>query len=258
MTPQTVHLRRLAREQARIEAELQSVALAELQRAWRDVRMRLKQLDDQRPKTGQKTRLRKEAYFHADLWSTVTERLKSRLLEKIKGGALSLVAINNEYLLSVMGDGIELDTEAFANTYSELLGQRITKTTDVIRSSTSRKIVSWYNTPGRTLGDITGELSADFGDTRAERIARTEIAYLDDNVQNEVAEQLGIKAWWWSSKQDSEVCTRKLIGPDGQEYKGCRELHGKRFTMDQPGPPKGSHPNCRCDKILILESRDKP
>ncbi len=258
MTPQTVHLRRLAREQSRIEAELQAVALSELQRAWRDVRLRLKQLDDQRPKVQQKTRLRKEAYFHADLWSMVTDRLKSRLMERITAGAVSLVAINNDYLLSVLGDGIELDTEAFANTFSEELGQRITQTTDTIRRSTSRKIVSWYNTPGRTLGDITDELTADFGDVRAERIARTEIAFLDEEVQNNTAEQLGIKAWWWSSKQDSEVCTRKLIGPDGQEYKGCRELHGKRFTMDQPGPPKGSHPNCRCDKILILESRDKP
>ena len=257
MTPQTVHLRRVAREQARIEAELQAVALSELQRAWRDVRMRLKQLDEQRPKTGQKTRLRKDAYYHADLWSMVADKLKSRLMDRIKAGAVSLVGISNEYLISVLGDGIELDSEAFANAYSEELGQRITKTTDTLRRSTSRKIVSWYNTPGRTLGDITSELSADFGQDRAERIARTEIAFLDDNVENNIADQLGIKQWWWSSKQDQSVCSRKLIGPDGNEYKGCRGLHGKRFTMDQPGPPGGSHPNCRCKKVLVIESRDR-
>jgi hypothetical protein len=258
MTPQTVHLRKIAREQVRIEAELKAVALSELQRAWRDVRMRLKQLDEQRPKVQQKNRLRKDAYFHADLWSMVESRLRSRLMEKLAAGAIALVAINNDYLLSVLGDGIELDSEAFANQYSDLLGQRITKTTETIRLSTSRKIVSWYNTPESTLQDITNDLSGDFGEMRAERIARTEIAYLDDDVENNIATQLGITAWWWSSKRDSETCTRKLIGPDGNEYKGCRELHGKHFTMDQPGPPEGSHVNCRCKKVLILESRDRP
>jgi hypothetical protein len=256
MTPQTVHLRKVARETARIEAELQSIALAELQRAWRDVRSRLKQLDEQRPKIQQRSRLRKDTYFHTDLWSLVESRLRDRLMDKIKAGAISLMALNSEYILSAIGQGVELDTEAFANQYSDLLGQRITQATETLRRSTSRKIVSWYNSPGRTLADITGELSPDFGDVRAERIARTEISHLHTQVEDNVATQLGIKMWWWSSKQDQSVCTRKLIGPDGQVYKGCRELHGKRFSVDMPGPPV--HPNDRCRRINILSSRDLP
>ena len=246
---QTVNQRKIRKAQEELEAELTRIVLVELQRVFRDLRSRLRSLDEQRPQV----KLKKVAYFHSDIWGPISSKMSAKLLNALIQGAITITNLQNSYLMDAIGKSIEFDSAEFARQYKELLGQRITNTIETIRRSVSRRITRWYNTPGSTLKDITKELSPMFGASRAEMIARTEVTYLDTEVQKNIATALGIRKCWVNTMRDQSTCTRKLIGPDGQIYNGCRELQGKVFTVDQQGPP--FHPNCRCNKILILKEK---
>jgi hypothetical protein len=75
------------------------------------------------------------------------------------------------------------------------------------------------------------------------------VTYLNSRVSDLIAEQIGSTEWVFDSRNDSKVCIKPIVGPDGKMYNGCRALHGKTFKQGMKKPPDGSHIGCRCSAI---------
>lgn len=147
---------------------------------------------------------------------------------------------------------ITFDSELFSQGIESELGERIVMVEQSLKRTVGRKIVAWYNSPNTTMESVVNQLQEKFGVNRAKLISQNEITYLHSRVQEETAVKIGVETWWWSTRRDQIVCKKPLTGPDGYTYQGCRELHGKIFTIGQPMPPGGSHIGCRCTAILIV------
>ena len=237
MIRRTVQNKKLTAAQEKLLTHTKLVVYNELNFLWLHMRRKIKRLDRQRLS---KAQLRK-IDLSPDIWSVFKERLRGRLVKALLDGAILLYQLHAKNLTD---QPMEFDTAAFARQAEPEIGTRITKIDAFLKRTVAHKVVGWYNSPGLTMQDIIDDLRPFFSLERAELIARTEITRLDDIVKTNLANQLGITNWWWMTMRDQLVCTRKLTGPDGQTYKGCRALHGKVFRMDQDGPPEGSHIGC--------------
>jgi hypothetical protein len=234
-----------------IAADIESAAQAELNWLFRQVQLKIRRINQYRPKVSvQRPKLSKAYFVSNDLWGAFKERMHEALTREILAGAIKIFDINKLFLGAEKG--ITFNSNEFAEAIRQELGQRITLTETAIKRQVGRKIVSWYNSPGTTMQSVVDQLKGNFGVERAHRIAQNEITYLNSRVQENIAKQVGITEWWWNSKRDQLVCQKPLKGPDGNIYKGCRELHGKKFKIGQPMPPDGSHIACRCNGVLVV------
>ena len=237
----TNYQRQVRAAQAGTQAAVVRITLSELQRCWRDVRIRLRRLEDMH---GNPPPLAKSIHVHQDLWDKFRARMRQRLTQALLDGTITLEQLTNAYLAGLGVEPVHINTREFAAHMEDQIGLRITRVTLVTKRQVAAKIVKWYNTPGQTMKNIIQELEPKFGLDRAFLIAQTEITRLNSLVQQETAHQLNVQTWWWDTRRDSLVCEHKLKGPDGRIYKGCRELHGKVFTVGMPMPPEGSHIGC--------------
>jgi hypothetical protein len=252
----TEHQRRVDIAEAELEAMIQVIALEELNRLFRGVQLKLRRINQYRPKAHPNhTRLTKADVTGTSLWDLFRGRLRSRLMEALLGGSISLYSL---LTMRVADTPLTLDTDAIARELEYQVGERITQVTNTIKREVGRRIVAWYNSPGMPMQTIINQLRPAFGINRAELIASNEITELDSAVQFQIAAKLGIQKYWWGSKRDSLVCVKPITGPDGKIYNGCRELHGKVFDINMPMPPKGSHIKCRCKAHLILPKPTTP
>jgi hypothetical protein len=244
----TEHQRKVDAAEAELEAMIQVIALEELNRLFRGVQLKLRRINQYRPKAHPNhTRLTKADVTGTSLWDLFRGRLRSRLLEALLGGSITLYDLLS---MRVADTPLTLDTDAIARELEYQVGERITQVTNTIKREVGRRIVAWYNSPGMPMQTIINQLRPAFGINRAALIATTEITDLHSRVQDRIMADVGLDEWWVNTKRDQLVCTRQIEGPDGQIYQGCRALHGKRFKRGQKMPP--FHCNCRCSSVIAV------
>ena len=240
--------------------ELQLVVQSELNTLYRNIQLKVRRVNAYRPggKIRPRAGLRKVSseFVTTDMWELFQRRMQSRLMKALLSGVVKLAALNSAYSLGVAP--VEFDSDAFARTIEPEVGERIGKTTTALKREVGRNVVGWYNSPGVPMQFLFNQIQTKFGSARAWTIAQNEVTSLNSKVTENIMDQIGATDWWWSSHQDSLVCTKKIKGPDGRIYHGCRELHGKVFKRGQWMPPKGSHLGCRCDSIILIPVQRKP
>ncbi len=243
--------RKELREQEKQTAALTEIIQGELNWLSRRVQERIRRLNSQKPGAGSPSRrLQKADFTGVDFWELFKIRLQAKILSALESGVITLAQLQQ----LEPDKPFNLDTAEIAKGMEAEVGERVTNITNDLKRKVGQNVMAWYNTPGMTVRDLNNRLAVNFSPSRAKLIAQTEITILDSAVQDAVAEKMGYTNWWWMTMRDQLVCTRKMIGPDGQKYNGCRELHGKIFTRGQWRPPKGSHPGCRCHSINIARS----
>lgn len=201
------------------------------------------------------TRLQKSYIVSGNLWDFFVKRMKTSLLSALLRGAIKLFDLQRKHY--DLPEVVEIDPAEFAKQIEPMLGERIVGVTDTTKRMVGRKVVGWYNSPGQSMQSLVDQLKPTFSESRARLIAQTEVTFLNSQVQLQTAFKSGVTEWWWSTRRDNVVCKKPLVGPDGQVYKGCRELHGKVFQIGDAMPPTGSHPGCRCNPILVPVKRAK-
>lgn len=262
----THHNRRQRQERDALEEVLTPVVMAEYQRVLRTLVTHLRQVDQHRPQLSKRLTLRKADFLSASLWASFRDRMRRRIMQKIKTGAITLSQIAAAFWASRGLPVTTIDTQAIAREVESALALRIKDIEDGLRKEVAQKVVQWYNKPGTKLSDIIQDLTSEeegpFSRSRAERVARTEVTRVNSLVQREVGVQIGAEGWTFQTRNDQSVCHRDkrwMKGPDGNMYTGCRELHGKRFSMRDTFPPDSTHPNCRCSPSIIAPSmRNQP
>lgn len=252
--------RRLNVERRRIEATLQQAVQAELTLLWRRLRSSFRRLDQQRPKQARvtKSQLHKANLAGAGMWESFQARLETRLLNELNAGAMTLNQIHNAHFKTQVGGGfepIEFTTAELTAMHQRRTGELIVdrlqeKNSDLttrclhitreLRAQVGVAVNDWYNRPETTLQDLVDELHPTFSEVRAQRIAITEVTFLNSRVTRSRMDRLGITEWTWDTHRDEIVC------------RGCRSLHGRKFHRDDAMPPL--HPNCRCSPIEDLAS----
>ena len=264
MPPRLSAYQRAIRDECdQLDEVLTSITLAELQRLWRHLRakiMRIEAIRPQAPALQKGAGLAKQYTITQSLWDMFRQHLHDRLLTELMAGTITLDALHAQHLERLLGESAHIDTGELARAMESELATRITRTTNLLQRKVANRIVGWYNSPGSTVRDLMDELSPEFGVVRASAIGQTEVTLLDSKVADAVATKIGIDEFWWETRRDQDVCFRKMRGPDGAWYKGCRELHGKRFKIgvDSASPMPPGHPQCRCSKRLILKPRTIP
>lgn len=251
-----IHLKRqLDKREDRLQSSLQDIIADELNKLRLASYRKIRRINTVRKiyPLNTEDRIAKASTIGENPWDAFRTNMQHRLLEEIRAGVVDIFAISQAILTE---NPVDIDFEDFARSFESQIGQRITKVEQSIKDEVGHKIVDWYNRPGSKYGDIVGELSDTFGVERAARIAQNEITSLDSAVQEKLMDALGLDDWAWDTKRDQLVCTKKLKGPDGFLYEGCRGLHGKIFHRNDPKPPNGSHIGCRC-KARPLSSRKK-
>jgi hypothetical protein len=163
-----------------------------------------------------------------------------------------VVALEDLLLRYHFDKPIEIDSDVFADQYTPYLAQMVKQVDDDTKYKISKKVVAWYKKGDEPIGKLIEDLQPTFSKARAKNIAMTEVTRLNSGVQDKIADAIGMKSWWWQTMRDDLVCTRPLVGPDGKTYNGCRGLHGKVFSREHKGPPDGSHPGCRCNKVYLV------
>lgn len=241
----TVFNRQKAKIHAQITRDMEYEMHLELQALWRGIRRKLTRLN--------RLKIKKSVFYQTDMYGQFQERMYDRLISVLESGLMSLFELETAIWAMRTIEPFTFSYESVLETLRPEIAHLITRTTNYTKRKVAKRVVQWFNTPGEPIKDIVRDLQPTFGLERAHLIAQTEITDLNSRVQQHVASQLGIQTWWWQTKRDHLVCVKPIIGPDGNTYKGCRELHGKRFSITLPMPPKGSHPGCRCDGVLIQE-----
>jgi hypothetical protein len=184
-----------------------------------------------------------------------TTRLHEALLKEIQAGSITLFMLNKAFHAASLPADFTFDSDAVAMAYAPKLAERLTSVKAALQRAYSRKVTRWYTRPGSTLQELIDTLSVHFEPSRARNLAITLTGELNTAVQEATFAAVGIRKWWWQTMRDSLVCTRDLVGPDGNTYAGCRGLHGKIFDVGMAQPPEGAHVwGCRCSGIGIISS----
>jgi SPP1 gp7 family putative phage head morphogenesis protein len=125
--------------------------------------------------------------------------------------------------------------------------------TDTTRKQTQDALVEWIQS-GQSLDALESTLAGVYGESRAARIAATEVTRAF-SMGNEAAwESTGfVTEVEWMTAQDELVCPI------------CRDHEGEHFGVEDTDayPPNASHPGCRCwaqpvvDEDLVEEAQRK-
>lgn len=119
---------------------------------------------------------------------------------------------------------------------SEEVSKQITRviTEGMLRGDNPRDIA-------RSMRDAT-----DFGKTRSEAIARSEVMKAVNTGTIDRSEKQGYNTVERIETIDERTCTDWEFEIDGEKYYGCAEIDGVIFTMDQARQVTAQqHPNCR-------------
>lgn len=152
------------------------------------------------------------------------------------GIAAEQIAITLDYTLT------NSKAAAWARQYAYDL---ISDIDDVTRSTLRNVISTFADVPGMTIGDVVDRLPYD--ETRAERIAVTEVTRAYSEADRLVGEQLREEypdvpaVTTWYTNNDDLVCPV------------CAPKNGKRVEDERPP----AHPNCRCWVVTTTDMRGR-
>ena len=242
----TDYRRRMMRVNNQLEEQIQKAAQSELNWLFRQYQYKVRRINQFRPKINTaRPRLTKSYVANADLWDEFRKRMRTSIMRTIKDMLPILLALPTDQFKEY---AVNFNSDDLAAQILPELGERITQVETSIKRSVGRKVLAWYNSPGVTMQSLINQIKEDnFTPARAQLIARTEVTYLNSRVSDLIAEQIGSTEWVFDSRNDSKVCIKPLVGPDGKMYNGCRALHGKTFKQGMKKPP--IHPGDRCSAI---------
>lgn len=237
----TAREREIRAARAEIERNVAAAVSAELAILWRQIYPSVRRLDRQRP-------LHKSSFIGgATLWSRFQTALQERLTLEYMSGAVTLAMIQSAYnQIAAQEAAGSLDAASLVQARQSEIGQHVTNIAQTTREHVAGVVADWYNTPESTLGGLVNDLTPLFGPKRAASVATTETTWLNSAVVDGEMERLGIDEWYWNTARDEITC------------KLCRDRHGHVFKRTDPKPPEGSHPNCRCSPVPIVNIAKKP
>jgi SPP1 gp7 family putative phage head morphogenesis protein len=179
----------------------------------------------------------------ANFWQDEKRRLIAILGPRLEASAQSGVEAAFEQVQRFgIGFNAELAHEAAAH-WAKLY------TDDLLNllNTTSERLVGealgqWLQKPGAPLDEFVQQLTPEFGPSRANAIAVTEITRAYAQGNKTAYQAANVTQWRWRTNNDELVC--RICGPLNNSIKAIGEpfgyLRGKAFTQ----PP--AHPNCRC------------
>jgi hypothetical protein len=244
----TTHARQSKVIQDAVQQKVQRATQVELTWLWREIRLRLTNLKAQKPV------IKADAdytVYQGDLWEEFRRRLHQKIMAIVYSAGMDL--IEHEIELAILRDWrppFDFSHERIIEEYTGSLGTRINQVTLNTQKMVAERIAKWYKTPGETIGKVVNDLRPEFGITRAELIAQTEITSMNSHIQEKLAVTLGYNTWWNETRRDQLVCQKKMVGPDNTIVDGCRALHGKVFVFGKSKLPP-HHPGCRCSAHII-------
>ena len=144
-----------------------------------------------------------------------------------------------EYAFGMELSPLQAEAANWARRYSAQLVKGITKKT---RESLRGNIAAWIDSGSTDVSDLAELIEPTFGDTRALRIAQTEVTRAWSEGRNMLWRESGlVKRKRWVTMLDERVCPV------------CGALHGKITTLGSHYPgfpeiykPPDPHPGCRC------------
>jgi SPP1 gp7 family putative phage head morphogenesis protein len=234
---QTLYRREVKRARRQIERSMTRAVYRELSIFWRKIYPRVRKISYQKPvsKTVRRSALRKASFLtDTHLWEMFETRLREHLLSELVAGAVTLEAIRRA---AHEENGITIDPQAVIAAHRAEIADEVHGISTRTRRKVGRIVSNWYQKPGKTLDDLVDDLHPFFDERRAQMIAITETTALNSRVIAAEMDALGTDDWIWDTSRDEIVC------------RNCREKHGRTFHRNDPMPPEGSHPGCRCGAI---------
>lgn len=160
-------------------------------------------------------------------------------------------------VLDNSGGSISLDEPVDKGAVDILLNQQTTYYDNLTeaQSRKTNKIIADGLEKGSSEEQIVEEIRKNIksiSNSRAQRIARTEIVKSHNTAQVETMKQAGIEEYNYITSNDkkvSKIC-RKNQGPKGRERIYKTNLAG---TPQNPLPVANSHPNCRCTTVAYFK-----
>lgn len=137
--------------------------------------------------------------------------------------------------------GLDEQFDAILKRNADLITKLADTTREKVRLAVEEAVIS-----GMPVKDLKDRLEHDFGvlQSRAKLIARDQVAKANSDLNQLRQQQVGVEEYEWSSSRDERV--RPLH----------KELNGRTFRWDQPGPDGGLHPGqpiqCRCVAIAVI------
>ena len=155
------------------------------------------------------------------------------------------------------GNTIKLDEPVDQGAVDILVNQQTTYYDNLTEAESKKtnEIIAKGLEEGSSEADIVEEIKSeikDISNTRASRIARTEIVKSHTVAQTETMKQAGIDEYNYITANDkkvSKIC-RKNQGAKGREKIYKTALAG---TTENPLPVLNSHPNCRCVTVAYIK-----
>lgn len=183
-----------------------------------------------------------KAGAYPDNWMAWRTMFKDTLRGAVKDGAGFLWTAEQKYFASYGYDPMRIDMADVIDNYMLRGDTRITDIDMYTEAQVNRIVADWYNTDAG-LPDLIAQLSNIFGETRAEMIASTEMAYVASTIAVQQMNQYGITNWYWDAFDDGVTC------------EVCLDLMAQSkanpFTLSDPMPPDISHPRCRCGVYYV-------
>ncbi len=160
-------------------------------------------------------------------------------------------------VLDNSGNSIKLDEPVDRGAVDILVNQQTSYYDNLTKAESEKTndIIAQGLEDGISDQEITENIKKDIkkiSNTRALRIARTEIVKSHTIAQTETMAQAGIEEYNYITSNDkkvSKIC-RHNQGPKGRERIYKTELAG---TAQNPLPVLNSHPNCRCTTVAYIK-----
>ena len=184
----------------------------------------------------------------ADFWQNERQQLLAILTPRLAQAALTAMKQGAAKGLLVFDPTLSNEQAAgWASAYTDTI---LTELMDTTVTGVGNVLSEWITREGATFGELHDALTPLFGQSRAARIATTEMTRAFAEGEQMIYEREGVKKWKWNTNRDAIVCPI------------CAPLNGKVVVIGEPfGDNKGnpiikppdSHPNCRCWVSPIVE-----
>ena len=136
----------------------------------------------------------------------------------------------------------------WASAYTDTI---LTELMDTTVTGVGNVLSEWITREGATFGELHDALTPLFGQSRAARIATTEMTRAFAEGEQMIYEREGVKKWRWNTNKDAIVCPV------------CAPLNGKIVVIGQPFgynkkgepiiKPPDAHPGDRCWVSPVVE-----
>ncbi len=168
----------------------------------------------------------------------------------LAGIVAAMLNIENEMLLSRGLTPIELTVPELIAAYEQYTNSSFGDALDSTMRGIERELAQWYAME-EPFPMLMTRMNKWFDRNRIELIAQMVVGRIINQATLKTMRVNGWSQWYWDATGEKPCSVPLAI--NGQQYEGCIDLHGRKFSIGDPMPPDAAHAHCHCLPSPVMQ-----